>query len=462
MGFILYRAHGAVPPTPPISSGALGDGGIAFAPDGVAEAFCPGITKHKDFNDKTKAGYGSYVANGTIGNTTWTADFKFIGKFYWAPLFKGTGGAGNLLNDAELGELLPYVNVSVEQMKEAQRRAPRSCIVLAKTGAFANESEANAKGFILPAAFIDGGEEKSGFFISSSLTTQDGTGIQFGLSWTDGATENANHQLWRLYSTAPAGQSTVVNTIEGCSSTCKDAIYISQKASPKFQCESAYTVAALSLLSLACAQYATSTDECAWYDSNGVMNFPKGINSTDKDIDDNSVTIPTAMSQTAGSVFPADQTVYCKTTHNGKVYGITHVNGWLWRPFVGYGYVDNRYQLFDNSSNRISQITPDNCDTDTSMYHEITTAVGDAWSEETDTPLFVDKSGQGRQLNCLFSHSSGNASNLFGQDYHYRGTDSAGFVGGAWDHSSGAGVFGRSGSDWTGAGNAWGFRVVGY
>lgn len=456
MGFILYRAK-----SPPYD--ALGDGGIAIASDKVAQAFCPGIQKHKDFNDKTKAGYGSYVANGTIGNTTWTADFKFIGKFYWAPLFKGTGGPGNLLNDDELWELLPYVNVTVDQMKEAQRRAPRSCLVLAKTGAFANEAEANAKGFILPAAFIDGGEEKSGFFISSSLTTQDGTGIQFGLSYTNGGNENANHQLWRFDDTVvPSGQADVRSWIGGVFNNVKDAIYIPQKASPKFQCESAYTVAALSLLSLACAQYAASTDECAWYDATGYMNFPKGINSNDRDINDGSVTIPSAMDATFGSPFPIDQTAYCKTTHNGKIYGITHVNGWLFRPFVGYGYVGGRYQLFDNSRYKISQITSDNCESDTSMYHEITTAIGDNWSEETDTPLFVDKSGQGRQLNCLFSHSSGTASNLFGQDYHSRNTATAEIAGGNWGNKTNAGVFEREFLSWNGAQSDRGFHVIGY
>lgn len=461
MGFILYRAKSVTPST----DAFLGDGGIAIAPDEVAQAFCPGIQKHKDFSDKTKAGYGSYVANGNIGNTTWTADFKFIGKFYWTPLFKGTGGEGNLLNDDELEALLPYVGVTVAQMKEAQRRAPRFCIVLAKTGAFANESEANAKGFILPAAFIDGGEEKSGFFISSSLTTQDGTGIQFGLSWTDGATENANHQLWRLTSgDVPTGQAHVVNEITGCFDGYKDAIYISQKASPKFQCESAYTVAALSLLSLACAQYATSTDECAWYDATGYMNFPKGINLNSRDVNDNSVTIPKAMSGTTGSVFPTAQTSYCKTTHNGKIYGITHVNGWLERPFVGYGYINagGNYQLFDNSRYKISQITTDNCETNTSMYSPITTSIGDAWSEESDTPLFVDKSGQGRQLNCLFSHSSGNSSSLFGNDDHIRNVHTAGSVGGSWGASQYAGIFARHASNWANSGRVFGFRVVGY
>lgn len=445
---------------------ALGDGGIAIAPDEAAQAFCPGIQKHKDFSDKTKAGYGSYVANGTIGSTTWTADFKFIGKFYWRPLFKGTGSADNLLSDAELEELLPYVNVTVAQMKEAQRRAPRCCIVLAKTGAFANEAEANAKGFILPAAFIDGGEEKSGFFISSSLTTQDGNGIQFGLSWTDGATENTNHQLWRLNGTSvtPAGQKDVENSIGGLPGLSKDAISISQKASPKFQCESAYTVAALSLLSFACAQYATSTDECAWYINGDALNFPRGINvDNNRDYVDSSVTIPEDMGDTTGSVFPTVQTAYCKTTHNGKIYGITHVNGWLFRPFVGYGYVGGRYQLFDNSKNRISQITTSNCDSDTSMYHEITTNIGDAWSNDNDTPLYVDKSGQGRQLNCLFSHSSGGVSALFGlANLHFRNTRSAGFAGADCTAGEGANVFGRISANWTNTSSNYGFRVVGY
>ena len=461
-----------------VSNPIFSTGGIGIASDEDAQAFLPGIQKHPDFDDPTRAGFRTWTGTFPfmISGKTCSVAFKFIQKFFWKPLFRGTGGSGNLLNDSELQALLPYVDVTVEQMKEAQRRAPRSCLVLASSGAFATEAEANAQGFIMPAAFIDGGVEKNGFFISPSVTSVDANTIYIGEVY-DGS---VGHELFRLSTSYPSVQATFVNAINNTmvnffEGNAKDAITVgvtlgsfkgttrgNNYANGNIQCESAYTVAALSLLSLACAQYATSTDDCAWYDPNGVTNFPKGINNNNRDINDASVTIPTVMSGTAGSAFPVDKTAYCKTTHNGKIYGITHVNGWLWRPFVGYGYVGGRYQLFDNSKYKIGQITPKNCDTDTSMYQAITTNIGNAWSEASDTPLFVDQSGQGRQLNCLFSHSSGTASNLFGLDYHYRGSRSAGFVSGGWNHSSLAGIFERDYNNWTHSHDDWGFRVVGY
>ena len=444
-------------------------GGIGTASDEDLQSFYPRIQKHPDFDDKTKAGYGSYIASGHIeDNVTlldWECDLKFIQKFFWKPLFRGTGGSGNLLNDTELQALLPYVDVTVEQMKEAQRRAPRSCLVLASSSAFATEAEANAQGFIMPAAFIDGGVEKNGFFISTSLTLTDGSKMFLGKQY-DETFAKSEHDLWRLVPFADGVRlqdNISENTPQAHNDNGTQAIVYPQMISKNLQCESAYTVAALSLLSLACAQYAQSTDDCAWYDPNGVANFPKGINvGGDHDCNDASVTIPVALTSSTGSAFPANRTAYCKTTHNGKIYGITHVNGFLWRPFVGYGYVGGRYQLFDNSKYKISQITSDNCDSNTSMYQAITTNIGDAWSEASDTPLFVDQSGQGRQLNCLFSHSSGTASNLFGLDYHGRGKRSAGFVSGGWNHSSNAGAFERDFNHWAHSHDDWGFRIVGY
>lgn len=437
-------------------------GGISLATEEEAHSFLPELTKHPDFDDETKAGYGTWVLEKRYGGALRTkAAFKFIRKFYWKPLFTGTG---TKLTQTELEALLPYVDVTVEQMQEAQRRALRSAVVFAKQGVFNNEAEANAKGFILPAAFIDGGVEKSGFFIAQSLTSVTSDTIIFGEVWNG----TPGEQLFRLASTCPSVQREfgVKLDDDGYSSleyNGKDALNQPKHAlSDKVQCESAYTVAAISLISLACAQYATSTDECAWYDPNNVTNFPKGINSTDKDINDSSVTIPTPMSSTTGSAFPTNQTAYCKTTHNGKIYGLAHVNGWLWHIFCGYGYVGGRYQLFDNSKYSITQITAVNCDSDTSMYNAVATPIGSAWSEESDTPLYVDLNGQGRQLNCLFSHSSGSNSNLFGSDYHDRDTYSAAFSCARRDDGTNAGVFSRSHNNWVANSSNWGFRAVGY
>lgn len=494
--------------------------GVGIATDEEAEAFIPGMTKHPDFYDETKAGYGLWITPGKTVNkyvpTSPTpnqydyvqASFKYVPKFYWTPLFTGDGGSSNLLDETALEQLLPYSNgVTVSQMKAAQQRAPRSAILVVPGTTFSNEADANAHGFILPAAFVNGGVEKNGFFITPTMcvkytqaggtvnerlyivgenydptseTDPDNTNIGIMKKVPDLITDpqikyaisrlppgtNLPHTLTRLDSSNyfnPGPAEEVVHQLE-FSSNAFDAIRISKAVSPNVQCESCFTVAALCLLSLAAAQYATSTTECAWYDPNGVTNFPKGINNTNADVNDQSVALATAMDTTQGSIFPTTREGYCKTTHNGRINGITHVNGWVWRPMVGYGYWSGAYRLFDCTKHSISEITVDNVDSDTTMFVPVTESIGNAWSEETTTPLYTSASGQARLLNCVFSHSSGNPSATFGNDYHSRSLSPLEYCGGYSTFGANAGVFSRdyNVSGWAAVDSNGGFRAIGY
>lgn len=441
--------------------------GLGIPSDEEAEAFIPGMTKHPDFYDETKAGYGSWILPSKNIGDIWTTEvsgvLKYIPKFYWHPLFKGDGGPGNLLSEEEIEALVPYVEVTKEQMIAVRDKYPYSGLVFASSSAFVNEQEANAQGFILPAAFIDGGKEKNGFFIAPTLTTfskdnssNDGW-VSFGETYP-----NSLSKLWRLTSVADQDILSLPATL---TQNAFDAISFPRWYSNNLCCESAYTVAALALISLCVAQYATSTTESAWY-SSGATNYPKGINQTSRDIDDSSVTISTGMSNSAGSIFPSTEAAYCKTTHNGRITGVSHVNGWLWRPMVGYGYWSGAYRLFDCTKHRISEITADNVQSDATMFVPITEPIGQAWSEQSTTPLYTSASGQARLLNCVFSHSSGAASATFGNDYHYRGSYPIALCGSIWDNGAGAGVFYRSygsyGRGWGGSDSGWGFRVIGY
>lgn len=439
--------------------------GIGIPSDEEAEAFISGMTKHPDFYDETKAGYGSWVLPEKSFGVTQahiTGVVKYIPKFYWHPLFKGDGGPSSLLSDDEIEALVPYVDVTKEQMIRVRDKYPYSGVVFASSSAFANESEANAQGFILPSAFIDGGKEKNGFFISPTLTTfeANGDGGTFYFGQTRGESEK---KLWRL--TNANGFANLSSF--GCRGEASDAITIPRKYSPNLCCESVYTVAALSLISLCVAQYTTPTfGKCAWYDKSYVANFPKGINNVNTCRDDPTVAIAVSMTDSIGDIYPTTETGYKKTTHNGLISGITHVHGWLWRPMVGYGCWAAAYRLFDCTKYSISEITVDNVQSDTTMFVPITEPIGSAWSEKSTTPLYTSASGQARLLNCVFSHSSGAASATFGNDYHDRYSRPIAVCGGGWSNGGGAGVFGRSGSgssDGWGYSNAsWGFRVIGY
>lgn len=436
--------------------------GVGIPSDEEAEAFIPGMTKHPDFYDETKAGYGSWVlpAKKDLDSTLIISGvLKYIPKFYWHPLFKGDGGSSNLLSDEEIEALVPYVDVTKEQMIAVRDKYPYSGLVFASSSAFANESEADAQGFILPAAFIDGGKEKNGFFIAPTLTTGSeggGNGIWLGVTYGEEGKQifsRLSNGTLNHFGNSPSGKRSALDAIAG-----------PRKYSPNLCCESVYTVAALALISLCVAQYATSTTECAWYDSNGTTNFPKGINNHSADIDDPSVALATAMDYTQGSVFPTTQEGYCKTTHNGRINGITHVNGWLWRPMVGYGYWSASYRLFDCTKHSISEITVDNVQSDATMFVPITESIGKAWSEQSTTPLYTSASGQARLLNCVFSHSTGSASATFGGDYHTRSSYPIAICGGYWSDGAGAGVFSRSDDydGWRSSYSYWGFRVIGY
>ena len=437
--------------------------GVGIPSDEEAEAFIPGMTKHPDFYDETKAGYGSWVLPQKMvedGYVALNGVLKYIPKFYWHPLFKGNGGPSRLLSDDEIEALVPYVGVTKEQMIRVRDKYPYCGVVFASASAFANESEANAQGFILPAAFIDGGREKNGFFIAPTLTTywpdqgDDYSGYNFGETYDPA--DPSTHNLLRLNGTPEYSALQRGNAY--------DAIILPRLYNSNLCCETVYTTAALALISLCVAQYATSTTECAWYDSNGTTNFPKGINNYASDIDDPSVALVTAMNDTQGSVFPTTQEGYCKTTHNGRINGITHVNGWLWRPTAGFGFWSYNERLFDCTKHSISEITVDNVQSDTTMFVPNTESIGTAWSEQRTTPLYTSDSGQARQLNCVVSHSFDGSSATFGNDYHAEiaSVTSLALCGGFWKNGAAAGVFSRSYTGWGVSNSGWGFRAIGY
>ena len=432
--------------------------GVGLAEPSVYEAVQ--LEPAENCEVETDFQYGLYergTYHSDIGNYI---GLKFIPKFYLCPLQKEEGSTN--LSDSELDALLPYVEVTKEQMKEAQRRSPHNALVVAPSEMFANEADANSHGFYLMRGFVDGGKEQPGFFIANAVATtywDDPTSF-LSIGAMDKATYGNSTELFR--SSFGYASSIFLDTSEGISipkAPNAKGNFISTLAGTPYQCCSIFAWAVISVLSLIQGQYATDTAQCAWYDSTLVHNYPKGINQYTKDVDDASVT-SSRVDGSQGSVFVTAG--YEKTTHNGSITGITNVNSWLWQYVIG-SWGDGSKLLKRSAS--IYDITYDNVDNSGASFWEThdVSRVSSNWSGTKSS--FPDLTGADKDLFGVYAFG-GNPSNNsaeFGKDYHYRnGGYSAVLVGGGYSNGSSAGVFSRYSGNWTGSYADRGFRAMAY
>lgn len=367
------------------------------------------------------------------------AYLKYIPKFYVARLFDDDG---NDLSDEALQKLLPHVEVTLAQMKEAQRRCPHNSLVVAPADSFTDEADANANGFILPRAFIDGDVEQDGFFISNTLVVLTGTNPKNFFVGLQNQNDGNGKYIARMTSS--------ISGIDGGVSKCID-LFSRTESSFQQDCGlrlvTCFMMAAISCLSLIQGQYATSNDDCAWYDPSLKMNYPKGINNRNRDVDDPSVTINVAMSPTSGDVIANN---YAKTTHNGSNSGITNVNGWLWGTSLG---VDRSNYLLKKSVT-LNSIKASNVASstlyDTNSIYEYTLNTNALWGNSKNSSICWGTNGLARDLMCLFPLKKGvtttdteNAITTFGSDQNNTSDGSVPFFCGHYGHRKGSGMFFR-------------------
>ena len=188
---------------------------------------------------------------------------------------------------------------------------------------FANEAAANAAGYALHRAFIDGGTEKTGFFIDKYLASKNGT-------TSCKSVKNGNP----ISLTTNTGYNPS-NGMTGCTGILADAVVLARsRGAGTFNVASMFMYSALALLSLAHAQASTSTTHCAWY--NATHNFPKGCNTALKDTNDASVTFTSAgNSGDANKPLTGSGNPFAKTTHNGQSCGVADLNGAMWQVMLG-------------------------------------------------------------------------------------------------------------------------------
>ena len=441
--------------------------GTGVAPTEVYESV--GAKPLPGTNDPTSFQYGLYELTATSdanesGSVNeyqhYHAYVKYIPKFYYTFL---SANDTTLLTDEELKPLEQYTGLTVAQMKEAQNRAGTSAIALASANIFKNEADANEHGFILHRGFIDGGVEQDGFFISNTLASyfysndtvgNNETQYYIGMpSYKFEPTYKYNiHRkgLVRLDGATPAKKFGLPNTL-----AC--AVELSKKFAG-FNCMAPWQWAAICTLAFVSGLYCKDATECAWY-AKGFNAAPMGINQTSRDERDATVK-GVSMDGTSGTCWVDGEDAYKKTTHNGRINGITNCNGWLWQVVVGA-----------NSMFNISPITAVHADLEAEIpsgLQSTSYASSGNWSDGNQ-PLFRDAHSPKRDFFMIGPQNSKSSAAKpgFGGDqwYPYSG-NYVPLVGGGWSGGASAGLFyryyGGRVSGWAYSYYYCGFRLAGY
>jgi hypothetical protein len=204
---------------------------------------------------------------------------------------------------------------------------------------YATETLANAAGYAMHRAFIDGGTDQQGFFYDKYKCSKNawGTGqiassLPYGLPIS---TASAHNQISDLTACAGNYYYEVINASHG-----RDGVDGAVNSSSIFHVTTMFQHGAIALLSLAHGQAASNTTNCAWYDA--TYNCPKGCNNDAlKDYDevtngagsgDDLLYISDGYSNCGktGSGIP-----FAKSTHNGQACGVADVNGLMYEINLG-------------------------------------------------------------------------------------------------------------------------------
>lgn len=313
----------------------------------------------------------------------------------------------------------------------------------------------------IPRGFYDGGRLHSGFFIDKYLCSKDPT-----KKWAISTDIADPISLYSAYEGS--------GTMTGCDGTIYDAITLSRARGEHYALVSCYQWAIISLISLAHAQAATSAEACAWYDANGLTNYPKGNNTSTtslyKDVDDNSIIFNTStysnyISKT-GSAVPME-----KTTHNGQKSGITDVNGNKWQPVLGWYNQLTASSTFGTAklSVKMHDFTKNNRSDETLFDEYAVTGIADGRQYYWGSPgLYPPGNAMFDLCGVIPRTRYRNATNTqcFDKDMFsiVPGRDYVLLVAGTYSDGYNAGVWFRwvTQTNWSGGGDRYGFRAAGY
>lgn len=190
---------------------------------------------------------------------------------------------------------------------------------------FIDEAAANAAGYVLPRAFIDGGAMKTGFFRDKYVNSKKVGDTNVAVS-----VKNGN----------PIGLTTGTDytpssTMTGCTGILADAITLCRARGAGWNTQSIFISAWSMMISVAQGQAATNATDVAWYDATLTTNFPKGCNNGHRaDVNDTSVAW-SASPDSAAKGLTGSASNFAKSTDNGANNGCADVNGLMFQVALG-------------------------------------------------------------------------------------------------------------------------------
>lgn len=310
---------------------------------------------------------------------------------------------------------------------------------------FGSAAAAQSAGYAIHRAFYDDGKLKDGFFVDkyqASNNAGKASSIKNGIPLSSSA---ANAPFSGLTG-SPA------NNLAGSIDAVKTR-------GANFFPTTIFIQRALSVLSMAHAQSATSTAACAWYDAAGVTNYPKGCNNNAlRDANDTTVIYEETGYLTAGKTGSAKP--FAKTTHNGQHSGVADLNGNMYEVALGLTQTDGNFYMLKTSAKASALTSGVTLATDAwgtaamaANYESLGATYGElsgvsrsfAIGSTTKQVFSSANSGLAWAASCAGIPQLGGAdgTNIFGNDRFYdnRVEHLCPLVGGYWLNSTDAGVW---------------------
>lgn len=233
---------------------------------------------------------------------------------------------------------------------------------------FSNDAAFSSPDFedywVLHRAFVDGNKLKNAFFIDKYLCSN--------VNGQAASVKNAN---WLMCYYDP-DMTYFTKSISGAVGQAYDAITLSRARGAYYSLVTCYQWSAISLLSLAHGQAATSADACAWYDANHTTNFPKGATKKyGRDFNDDSIRY-SYHSYANTFAKTGSGTPFNKTTHNGQASGVADVAGMCNQWTIGACNPSRETVWLMNTTTTAHEITKGNV-VDQKLHTSYSTGFGD-------------------------------------------------------------------------------------